>query len=100
MFDKLQKQVVQWASDRNLINGCTARDQFHKLIQEAAELSDNLCKGKDVRDDFGDILVVLIIMAKQCNVDLTNCLEIAYEDIKDRKGVMKNGVFIKEESLE
>ena len=31
-----------------------------KLIQEAGELSDSLCKGKDIRDDIGDMMVVLI----------------------------------------
>jgi NTP pyrophosphatase (non-canonical NTP hydrolase) len=94
----LIKSVVQWAEDRNLIEGATPRDQFHKLIQECAELSDNMCKGRDCSDDIGDILVVLIIICKQLDLDILECLAIAYDDIKDRKGIMKNGVFIKDES--
>ena len=36
------------------------KDQYMKLIQEAGELSDSLCKGKDIKDDIGDMMVVLI----------------------------------------
>ena len=43
----LIRKVLSWASDRNLIKGSTPHAQFHKLIQECAELSDNMCKGKD-----------------------------------------------------
>lgn len=89
--------VEQWAKDRNLIEGSTPKDQFHKLIQECAELSESLCKGKDAKDDIGDILVVLIIIAKQLDLCIIDCLAHAYDEIKDRKGIMREGVFIKEE---
>ena len=98
-FTLYQALVEQWAKDRNLITGSTPKDQFHKLIQEAAELSESLCKGKDAKDDLGDILVVLIIIAKQLDLELIDCLAHAYEDIKDRKGEMVDGVFIKEGDL-
>ena len=42
--------VIQWHRDRNLIDGSTDKDQYMKLIQEAGELSDSLCKGKDIKD--------------------------------------------------
>lgn len=96
----LVNKVIQWAEDRNLIEGATPHAQFHKLIQECAELSDNMCKGSDCSDDIGDILVVLIIIAKQLDLDLFNCLRTAYDDIKDRKGTMINGVFVKDESTD
>lgn len=95
-WTELKWKVESWAQDRNLIEGSTPKDQFHKLIQECAELSENLCKGKDTTDDIGDILVVLIIITKQLGLDLTQCLSHAYEDIKDRKGKMIDGVFVKE----
>jgi NTP pyrophosphatase (non-canonical NTP hydrolase) len=98
-IDDLIVLIEEWAEARNLILGATPKGQFHKLIQECAELSDNLCKGKDPRDDIGDILVVLIIMAKQLNVDIADCLNIAYDDIKDRRGRMVDGIFIKESDL-
>lgn len=95
-FSILQDAVIKWAVERNLIEGSNPHAQFHKLIQECAELSESICKGKDPTDDFGDILVVLIVMAKQCNIDLIDALNIAYDEIKGRKGQMINGVFVKE----
>ena len=95
-MEELVKQVAQWHHDRNLIEGATDKDQFCKLIQEAGELSDNICKGKDVSDDIGDMIVVLINIAERNNLTLKECLEKAWDDIKDRKGKMVDGIFIKE----
>ena len=95
-MEELVKKVAQWHHDRNLIKGATDKDQFCKLIQEAGELSDNICKGKDMSDDIGDMIVVLINIAERNNLTLTECLEKAWDDIKDRKGKMVDGIFIKE----
>lgn len=92
----LINDVTIWHYNRNLIKGSSDKDQFHKLIQECAELSDNICKGKDIRDDIGDILVVLINIAERNSLTLQECLQVAYDDIKHRRGVMKDGVFVKE----
>ena len=43
-----EEAIAQWHRDRNLIDGSTDKDQYMKLIQEAGELSDSLCKGKDI----------------------------------------------------
>jgi len=67
-----------------------------KLIQEAGELSDSLCKNKDIRDDIGDMMVVLINIMVRNKLTMNDCLEIAYNDIKDRKGKMIDGIFVKE----
>lgn len=90
------ERIKQWHHDRNLIEGSDDKTQFAKLIQEAGELSDNICKGKDIRDDIGDMMVVLINIAERNSLSLTECLEVAYNDIKDRKGRMVDGVFVKE----
>lgn len=90
------ERIKQWHYDRNLIEGSDDKTQFAKLIQEAGELSDNICKGKDIRDDIGDMMVVLINIAERNGLSLTECLEVAYNDIKDRKGRMVDGVFVKE----
>lgn len=91
-----EKLIGQWHKDRNLINGSSDKDQYLKLIQEAGELSDSLCKGKDIRDDVGDMMVVLINIMVRNNLTINECLSVAYNDIKDRKGEMIDGVFIKE----
>jgi len=91
--------ITQWHYDRNLIGGSDDKSQFAKLIQECGELSDNICKSRDVSDDIGDIMVVLINIAERNGLSLQDCLESAWSDIKDRKGQMRDGVFIKEADL-
>jgi len=97
--DDYVKKIVGWHHDRNLIEGSSDKDQFCKLIQEAGELSDNICKGKDVSDDIGDMIVVLLNIAERNKLSLTDCLSKAWDDIKDRKGRMVDGIFIKETDL-
>ena len=89
--------IRDWHNDRNLIHGSTEKDQVLKLIQEVGELSDNVCKGNDIADDIGDILVILINIMLRRGLSLQQCLEVAYEDIKNRKGKMVDGIFMKEE---
>ena len=91
--------IKQWHHDRNLIEGATDKDQVCKLIQEVGELSDNVCKGRDIRDDIGDCIVVLVNIAERHGVSLSECCEVAYNDIKNRKGRMVDGIFVKESDL-
>ena len=68
-------------------------------LQELGELSDSVCKGKDIKDDIGDMLVVMLNITSRNNVSLEECLAKAWEDIKDRKGRMIDGIFVKETDL-
>lgn len=95
-LEDLESNIVQWHRDRNLIEGATDKDQVCKLIQEVGELSDNVCKGQDVTDDIGDCIVVLINIAERNGLSLQECMQEAYDDIKDRKGRMVDGIFVKE----
>jgi NTP pyrophosphatase (non-canonical NTP hydrolase) len=67
-------------------------------MQELGELSDHACKGEDIRDDLGDMLVVMLNIMKRNNFTIEECLEMAYNDIKDRKGRMVDGIFVKEQN--
>lgn len=89
-------KIKQWHKDRNLIEGSDDKTQTLKLLQELGELSDSVCKGKSILDDIGDMLVVMINICERNKVSLEECLEVAYDDIKDRKGRMIDGVFVKE----
>lgn len=99
-LDVLEQNIRQWHHDRNLIEGANDKDQVCKLIQEVGELSDNVCKGKDVADDIGDCIVVLINIATRNNLSLGDCMMQAWMDIKDRKGRMVDGIFVKEKDFE
>jgi NTP pyrophosphatase (non-canonical NTP hydrolase) len=94
------QQVVSWHLARNLVHGSTDKDQVLKLIQEVGELSDSICKEQSPIDDIGDIMVVLINIALRNNLSLTDCLNHAYNDIKDRKGQMIDGIFVKEGDMD
>ncbi len=96
MFDDYVAKVVQWHHDRNLIDGSTDKDQVLKLMQELGELSDSVCKSKVIKDDIGDMLVVMLNITTRNGVSLSECLARAWEDIKDRKGRMVDGIFVKE----
>lgn len=93
----LVERVEQWHEDRNLILGSTDKDQVLKLMQELGELSDSICKKECLADDIGDMLVIMINICKRNFITLEDCLKTAYNDIKDRKGKMVDGVFVKEE---
>lgn len=95
-LDNLITKVLTWHYDRNLIKGSTDRSQFDKLDEEVGELLCSIINEDDVKDDIGDIMVVLINIAERNNTTIQECLEVAYEDIKDRKGKMVDGIFVKE----
>ena len=96
-MEDLVNKVSQWHSDRNLTDGSDDKSQTLKLLQELGELSDSVCKEKPILDDIGDMLVVMINLCERNNITLEQCLQVAYNDIKDRKGRMVDGVFVKEE---
>ena len=97
MYEVIEN-IKQWHYDRNLIEGSTDLDQFGKLIEEVDELEASLVMNKSPVDDIGDIAVVLINIAERNGLSFKQCLDHAYTDIKDRKGKMVGGVFVKEES--
>ena len=99
-MQELIGKVNKWFEDRNLIEGSTDKDQILKLMQELGELSDHACKGEDIRDDLGDMLVVMLNIMKRNNYTIEECLQIAYDDIKDRRGKMVDGIFVKENKEE
>lgn len=95
-MQNLINKVSQWHRDRNLIDGSDDKSQTLKLLQELGELSDSVCKEQPILDDIGDMLVVMINLCERNNITLEQCLQVAYDDIKDRKGKMVDGVFMKE----
>ncbi|WP_395138391.1 hypothetical protein [Schlegelella aquatica] len=52
-----------------------------------------------VIDGVGDVLVTLVILCAQKGLTVEQCLAAAYEEIKDRRGRMVDGIFIKEADL-
>ena len=93
---ELIDKIRQWHHDRNLINGSTDKAQLMKLHEEVGELAESIHNATDIRDDVGDIMVVLVNMVTRNGLTIEDCLEQAYNDIKDRTGKRGDGVFVKD----
>lgn len=96
-----ERSVLRWANERGIFDTPDPRAQFIKTVSEMGELADNIAKGRygAARDDIGDVLVTLIILSKMLGTDLSECLMEAYDEIRNRKGKMVDGIFIKEEDV-
>src|SRR5699024_1884456 len=100
-FEELHELIIDWAYERNIIDAKKTSKQFMKVTEELGELAEGINKDNQgqIKDSLGDILVTLIILSKDLDVDLLDCLRGAYDVIKDRTGKTVNGVFVKEEDL-
>ena len=100
-LDLIKTLVTEWAEKREMfhpVHGTDPFAQFEKLLEETTELFSAL-RGidlPDVEDAIGDCMVVLTILAESAGTDITKSYNRAYNQIKDRKGKMLNGVFVKE----
>ena len=74
----IEKQAICWALE--------ALSSWVKKGFVFSDRSESLTK----------FLENLLFVANKRGHKITECVQIAYNDIKDRKGVMYNGVFIKE----
>ena len=94
----LFESVRLWADEKGITEKATLYTQFTKLIEEVGELSEAIQKNNDslFTDAIGDSMVVLIILAQLKGFKAEDCLQIAYDIIKERKGKMIDGTFVKE----
>lgn len=99
--EDITELIKKWAIDRNVVSG-DVKSQMVKLLEEAGELAEGINKNKKdlIVDSIGDVYVVLVILCMQLGLDINDCIKVAYEEIKDRKGKLVNGLFVKEEDLE
>jgi NTP pyrophosphatase (non-canonical NTP hydrolase) len=98
----LFSSIRGWAHDRNIIKGSTPHAQFVKLIEEIGELAEGIAKPGRLdlaADAIGDSVVVLTLLAEQLGLSIEDCIEMAWNQIKDRKGQMIDGIFVKETDL-
>lgn len=99
-LNDLELLVRAWSEARDIYKHSNPQAQTLKAVSELGELADNILKGRDVRDDIGDVIVCLINVAALSGTNLSECLQKAWDDIKDRKGRMvEGGVFVKEEDV-
>lgn len=92
------EDIRNWAEDRNLIEGSDPKSQMLKLTEELGELAHAIARDNksEIVDALGDLIVVATILAAQYDWAVEECIEHAWHEIKDRKGRMVDGIFIKE----
>ena len=98
-YAETELKVIRWSEARKIIPNSTPLAQAFKAVEEINELVDALRDGSniDAIDAVGDTVVCLINVCALLDVNLEDCLEAAYEQIKDRKGSMNaDGIFVKE----
>ena len=97
-FDALIENVRRWADDKGLIKIENAPKQVMKVNEEFGEFCSAVIKGysRETKDGAGDTFVTLIILCFQLRLDPTECLEFAWDEIKNRTGKTIGGTFIKD----
>lgn len=100
LMNELTDRIETWFEQRNL-HTADPRMQLLKLGEEFGELCQGFTKKRpeEMQDAVGDMYVVLVGFCKQNGFSMESCVHGAYNEIKDRKGKLINGIFIKEEDL-
>lgn len=98
-YAAVESDVIRWSEARKIIPNSTPATQLLKAFSEMGELADATTKGnrEDAMDGVGDVVVCLINYCALQDFNLVDCLELAYNEIKDRKGtLLPSGVFVKD----
>jgi NTP pyrophosphatase (non-canonical NTP hydrolase) len=104
--------IRDWAKKRGIYESGDPKTQFLKLIEEVGELGKAILKDdkEETIDAIGDIVVVLTNLTVLCrmykegkdfigqidDVQIEDCINSAYLQIKLRTGKMQNGTFVKD----
>jgi len=98
-YAQVEMKIIQWAEARKIIPNSTSEVQLLKAISEMGELADATIKHDQeaIVDAVGDVMVCLINYCALQNINLVDCMEVAYDQIKNRRGtLLPNGVFKKD----
>lgn len=89
--------IRDWAKSKGIYEKGDSKTQCIKLMEEMGELSQSLLKKdiKETKDAIGDCVVVLTSLARLCGLQIEDCINSAYDEIKNREGIMDNGTFKK-----
>lgn len=98
-WESLINKVKAWGRDKGIDNPTTQLLKCEEELNEVVSaFNHEKIYSQEMMDGLGDTLVTIIIFADILGLDLYRALELAYDEIKDRKGVNHNGNFIKMET--
>lgn len=94
------EKIRNWAEERGLYESGDVKTQCLKLGEEYGELSRAIIKNNDldITDAIGDMVVVLTNLAELHGMPIESCIDKAWNEIKNRKGKMENGTFVKDDT--
>ena len=98
-YADVEMKIIQWAEARKIIPNSNPESQLLKAVSEIGELADATIKNdkEAIVDAVGDVMVCLINYCALQDINLVNCMEVAYDQIKNRRGsLLPNGVFKKD----
>ena len=98
-YAEVEMKVIQWAEARRIIPNATPQAQLNKTLEELAELfkAESQKNMAGIKDGVGDVVVCLINYCALKDINLVDCLKLAYSEIKDRKGtLLPDGTFVKD----
>jgi NTP pyrophosphatase (non-canonical NTP hydrolase) len=89
--------IREWANERGLYENGDPKTQALKLVEEVGETCRAILKEDhdEIVDGIGDCVVVLTNLAELIGVPIESCVDAAYDEIKNRKGKMANGTYVK-----
>ena len=95
-LNKLTSAIKLWSAERNL-HKQDHKMQTLKVGEEVGELFKAIVKNdqEELIDAVGDTYVTLVILCQQLGIEIEDCVNAAYSEIKDRKGKLVDGTFIK-----
>ncbi len=100
-YANVEMRIIQWSEQRKIIPNSTPEVQLLKAMSEMGELADaTIKKDKEaIVDAVGDVMVCLVNYCALQDLNLVDCMEVAYDQIKNRRGtLLPNGLFVKESS--
>lgn len=98
-YAQIEMLIIQWAEARKIIPNSNPETQLLKAVSEMGELADATIKNdkEAIVDSVGDVMVCLVNYCALQDINLVDCMEVAYDQIKNRRGtLLPNGVFQKE----
>lgn len=101
MKQKTQQSIFDnirdWGQEKGIISKGDKKTQYVKLQEESGELAKAILKNDKTEfiDAIGDCVVVLTNLCAIEKLKIEDCIQSAYDEIKNRTGKMQNGTFVK-----
>ena len=98
-FADVELNIIRWAENRKIIPNSTPATQLLKAVSEIGELADATIKSDrdEIIDAVGDVMVCMVNYCALQDLNLVDCMQVAYDQIKHRTGtLLPNGVFVKD----